>query len=215
MENVPGLRHDWRFQKLLDRLDGWGYSFKYAVHDAAEYGVPQRRCRLILMAVASGEIDFSAPDSRRRTVRDAIGDMPPAGTSGDALHDMPERRTEKIKRLIASIPKDGGSRTQLPKKQQLKCHQKCTGFKDVYGRMAWDRVAPTITGGCFNPSKGRFLHPEEDRAITVREAALLQSFPQDYVFLPADNKTAVALMIGNALPPELIKRQARVIKKTI
>ena len=93
-------------------------------------------------------------------------------------------------------------------KYQLKCHRKCNGFKDVYGRMAWDNVAPTITGGCCNPSKGRFLHPEEDRAISLREAALLQSFPPDYDFSLRRGKFAAAQMIGNALPPEFIRRHA-------
>ncbi|MFG6965374.1 DNA cytosine methyltransferase, partial [Burkholderia pseudomallei] len=81
-------------------------------------------------------------------------------------------------------------------------------YRDVYGRMAWKDVAPTITGGCTNPSKGRFIHPEEDRPITLREAALLQTFPPRYRFSTGRGKDAVALMIGNALPPEFIRRQA-------
>lgn len=81
--------------------------------------------------------------------------------------------------------------------------------------MAWDDVAPTITGGCFNPSKGRFLHPEEDRAITMREAALLQSFPENYVFPAPLNKQAIALMIGNALPPRFIRHHANYIRKKL
>lgn len=208
MENVPGLQNDWRFLELLQRLDGWGYNYKHAVHNAADYGVPQRRKRLILMAVRNGDIDFVSPEVARRTVRDAIAHLPVAGQSGDPLHDLPERRSDQVRQLIAAIPKDGGSRNELPPDKQLACHQTCTGFKDVYGRMAWDSVSPTITSGCFNPSKGRFLHPTHDRAITMREAALLQSFPEDYKFLPESNKTAVALMIGNALPPEFIRCQA-------
>lgn len=78
------------------------------------------------------------------------------------------------------IPKDGGSRLDLPEHLQLPCHRRCDGFKDIYGRMTWDAVAPTLTTGCFNPSRGRFLHPEEDRAITMREAAILQTFPRRY-----------------------------------
>jgi DNA (cytosine-5)-methyltransferase 1 len=85
------------------------------------------------------------------------------------------------------------------------------GFKDVYGRMPWDRLGPTITGGCTNPSKGRFLHPEEDRAITLREAARLQTFPEDYRFSLRRGKVAAALMIGNALPPEFVRRHAESI----
>ena len=93
----------------------------------------------------------------------------------------------------------------------LDCHKKTDGFKDVYGRMSWDRPAPTITGGCFNPSKGRFLHPEENRAITMREAALLQGFERDYSFSLDKGKQALAAMIGNALPPPFVEAQARVL----
>ena len=111
--------------------------------------------------------------------------------------------------MIRRIPKDGGSRTDLPEEDQLDCHKRCNGFKDVYGRMAWSEVSPTITSGCFNPSKGRFLHPEEDRAITMREASLLQGFPRQYKFPAGSGKSAIAMMIGNALPPPFIAAHAR------
>jgi DNA (cytosine-5)-methyltransferase 1 len=103
----------------------------------------------------------------------------------------------------------------LSHSEQLECHKKCNGFRDVYGRMAWNKLAPTITGGCFNPSKGRFLHPEENRAITMREASLLQGFPMDYKFPIIKNKEAIALFIGNALPPEFIRRHTLMIKKAL
>jgi DNA (cytosine-5)-methyltransferase 1 len=85
----------------------------------------------------------------------------------------------------------------------------------VYGRMHWNRVAPTITGGCFNPSKGRFLHPTEDRAITLREAALIQGFPSRYKFSPRAGKEAIAAMIGNALPPPFVAAHARAVKRAL
>jgi DNA (cytosine-5)-methyltransferase 1 len=113
------------------------------------------------------------------------------------------------------VPKDGGSRTDLPDAMQLACHTRVDGFHDVYGRMAWDRPAPTITGGCINPSKGRFLHPEEDRAITLREAALLQSFPPGHVFSLRRGKYAAAELIGNALPPAFVRRHARPIAEAL
>ena len=97
----------------------------------------------------------------------------------------------------------------------LECHRKTGGFKDVYGRMAWDKPAPTITGGCTNPSKGRFLHPEENRAITLREAALLQTFPPNYKFSLGSGREGVATMIGNALPPRFIEFHAKTIKTHI
>ena len=114
--------------------------------------------------------------------------------------------------LIRAIPKDGGSRTALSETLRLKCHTIANGYYDVYGRMRWDDVAPTITGGCINPSKGRFLHPVEDRAISLREAALLQSFPTSYTFSLRRGKYAVAEMIGNALPPIFSRVQAEAIR---
>jgi DNA (cytosine-5)-methyltransferase 1 len=119
-----------------------------------------------------------------------------------------EKRSDKVKEIIRLIPKNGGSRLDLGAENQLKCHQKCDGFKDIYGRMAWDDVAPTITGGCFNPSKGRFLHPTKNRTVTLREAALLQTFPTTYFFSLRRGKSSAAQMIGNALPPEFIRRHA-------
>ena len=96
----------------------------------------------------------------------------------------------------------------MPLSRQLDCHRRCDGFKDIYGRMAWDDVAPTITGGCFNPSRGRFLHPQQNRAITLREAAVLQTFPRRYRFILSHGKQSIALMIGNAFPPEATRRHA-------
>lgn len=214
LENVPGLAKDERFSVFYRRMEELGYHGRHCIHDAADYGVPQRRRRLIYIAGLGFPIPFADPTHRRKTVRDAIGGLPKAGESGDPVHDMPEHRTQRVMELIRRIPKNGGSRTDLPEEYQLECHKRCKGFKDVYGRMCWDDVAPTITSGCFNPSKGRFLHPEEDRAITMREAALLQGFPRRYKF-PAGNKSALALMIGNALPPPFIAAHAREIRKSL
>ena len=208
MENVPGLYEDKRFKKFCDEIRKLGYKPKSGVENAADYGVPQRRKRTILLAGKGFEIDFAKPVKKKKYVKDFIKGLPKAGKSGDPLHDLPERRTAEIKRRIALIPKDGGSRTDLPKSEQLDCHKKCDGFKDVYGRMAWDKFAPTITSGCTNPSKGRFLHPEENRAITLREAALLQTFPKGYKLSLKKGKGKTALMIGNALPPVFIKRHS-------
>jgi DNA (cytosine-5)-methyltransferase 1 len=120
-----------------------------------------------------------------------------------------------MKKLMNMIPRNGGSRADLPDHYRLACHRKCDGFKDVYGRMSWDCVAPTITTGCFNPSKGRFLHPRLNRAITMREAALLQGFPKRYRFPKPESKIAVAAMIGNALPPPFIAAHARKIRAAL
>lgn len=213
LENVPGLAEDRRLKLFVGELESLGYTVQFQVVNVADYGVPQRRHRVVLLAGKAGPIPFALKSQRTVTVRDAIESLPPAGHSGDAVHDLPENRSERIQTLISSIPKNGGSRTDLPKDLQLECHKRCNGFKDVYGRMAWDQVAPTLTTGCFNPSKGRFLHPEENRTITIREAALLQTFPRRYKFPAELGKVTLATQIGNALPPEFVKRQAIVVRK--
>ncbi|WP_419627348.1 DNA cytosine methyltransferase [Thiolapillus sp.] len=215
LENVPEMSEYEGFGVFLETMERLGYLGSHKVLDAAKYGVPQRRNRLIYLAGRGVEVPFGRESRRMKTVRQSIGGLPKAGESGDSAHDLAERRTSRIMSLIRNIPKDGGSRSELPKKYWLECHKRSDGFKDVYGRMAWDDVAPTITSGCFNPSKGRFLHPEEDRAITMREAALLQGFPRRYEFPTTDNKTAIALMIGNALPPPFIAAHARSILRVM
>lgn len=217
MENVPGLAKDERMLKVTDELDRLGYIFDehtIVVRNAADYGVPQRRKRMIMLASRFGKIDPPRKSLIKRTVRDAISDLKKVGHSNDVLHDLVVKRSEKVKKIISLVPKDGGSRLDIPKKYWLPCHlkrPKC--YQDVYGRMAWDDVAPTITGGCNQPSKGRYLHPTENRGITLREAAMLQTFPKSYKFSMSKGKDSVALMIGNALPPEFIKRQAKMLVK--
>jgi DNA (cytosine-5)-methyltransferase 1 len=208
LENVPGLADYPRFQNFRRRLEKLGYKYEWTVLDVSKFGVPQRRCRLILIASMNKTPKMAEPSSHSLTVRDAIGALPIAGQSGDALHDLPERRTEKVRSLIAAIPKDGGSRSSLPLDLRPACHRDYKGFNDVFGRMAWDDVSPTITSGCSNPSKGRFLHPTENRAITLREASILQGFPRTYKFDAKFGKESLALMIGNALPPPFIRQQA-------
>jgi DNA (cytosine-5)-methyltransferase 1 len=208
LENVPGLAERRRFRRLAATLKTMGYTVTWAVLDAAQFGVPQRRRRLILLAARSTAIEFAAPVAKIATVRQAIKGLPVPGSTEDPLHRIIGKRSERIVDLIRAIPRDGGSRSDLPDDQQLECHQKCDGFSDVYGRMSWDAVAPTITGGCLNPSKGRFLHPSQNRAITAREAALLQTFPPTYRFATDRGFYVVAEMIGNALPPEFVRRHA-------
>lgn len=209
LENVPGLVKDSRIQSVCDQLRELGYSVDYRVFNAADYGVPQRRRRMILLAGKGAKIPFADSVPRRRSVKGAIGRLPVPGKSGDPLHDYEVARSASVLKLIRIIPKDGGSRSSLSENTQLACHRKCTGFKDVYGRMAWSKQAPTITGGCINPSKGRFLHPEQDRAITLREAALLQGFPLRYKFLLERGRYPVAQVIGNAFPPNFAYYHAK------
>jgi DNA (cytosine-5)-methyltransferase 1 len=215
MENVPGLSSNRRFRQFCKQLGEIGYQGEHHILNASRFGVPQRRRRLIYLAGLNMRPSFAKPRTDSRSVRDAISSLPAAGRSGDPVHDIPERHSERIQNLIKSIPKNGGGRTELSDSWQLECHRLCDGFKDVYGRMEWDKLAPTITSGFFNPSKGRFLHPTKNRAITVREAALLQGFPKSYKFEAEHGKVALALMIGNALPPPFIAAHARQVSKEL
>lgn len=208
LENVPGLTSFDGFKEVERLLTEGGYRCRHDVLDAANYGVPQRRKRFVLLGSRSGEIQFALPSKKRKTVRDAIGGLAEVGLSGDPLHDVLEHRSDRVVEMISCIPRDGGSRADLPGRLQLRCHRDYEGFRDVYGRMAWDQVAPTITAGCINPSKGRFLHPDLNRAITPREAALLQSFPRGYEFSLRQGKYGAARLIGNAFPPEFARHHA-------
>lgn len=214
LENVPRLATNWRLKLILAELRRLGYECSPDILDAADYGVPQRRRRFILLAGRGFEIPF-APEARsRRVVRDAISGLSKRAKA-HPLHKYKERRTATVMDKIRHIPPDGGSRFALGKRNQLPCHKDFNGFKDIYGRMRWNDVAPTITTGCFNPSKGRFLHPTNHRAITLREAALLQTFPKSYFFSLEKGRIAVAEMIGNALPPEFVRRHARQVIRTL
>jgi DNA (cytosine-5)-methyltransferase 1 len=214
-ENVPGLAKSRRYVAFRKGLKALGYRVKWDVLNTVDFAVPQRRRRLVLLASRLEEPEFAAKTVSYQTVRNFIGNLTPPERSRDPLHNYTIRRANKIKELIKKIPRNGGSRIALGTKNQLPCHKRLDGFKDVYGRMAWDKPAPTITGGCINPSKGRFLHPRANRAITLREAALLQTFPSTYRFPLDQGRYAVALLIGNALPPEFIRHHALEILKAL
>jgi DNA (cytosine-5)-methyltransferase 1 len=216
LENVPGLAKDQRLNRFRTALKRLGYSVEHKVLNAADYGVPQRRRRLILVGNRMSEIKFAPKAKQIVTVAQAIRDLRRPGQTRDQLHvNIDASRSTRIKDLIRQIPKDGGSRADVEDFVSLKCHLKCDGFRDVYGRMSWDSVSPTITSGCINPSKGRFLHPTQNRTITLREAALLQSFRKRYKFSLERGRYAVARMIGNALPPELVRRQASALYRAV
>lgn len=215
LENVPSLSKDSGFEVACSKLAELGYSYVIHVLDAADYDVPQRRKRLIMLASRVHHPAVAEKSPTRRTVRETISGLKSPSRSRDPIHSIPERRSQAVKDLIALIPKNGGSRTELPVERQLECHKRSNGFRDVYGRMSWDSVSPTITSGCHNPSKGRFLHPSLNRTITLREAAMLQGFPETYVFDPKHGKESIALMIGNALPPPFIAAHARSLKAGI
>ncbi|MFM1655385.1 DNA cytosine methyltransferase [Brevibacillus sp. B_LB10_24] len=213
-ENVPGLAESYVFTDLQTALHEDGYTtIDPVVIDAADYGVPQRRPRFIYLASRTKE-SISVPRAvtpgvKRITVRQAIGDLMKLNSGerdpNDRLHTARKHKEIALRRL-KYIPKDGGSRSSLPDYLQLECHKKHNGHKDVYGRMAWDTVAPTLTTGCTNITRGRFAHPNEDRGITVREAARLQTFPDEYEFY--GNLEQVATQVGNAVPVNMMKNIA-------
>ncbi len=206
LENVPGLADYYLFKQIVRQLQKDGYYIVYKVINVANYSVPQRRKRLIMVGSRLGVIDTALASNTVTTVRMAFQNKV---LDNDILDTIYPHHIPRIQDMIKLIPKNGGSMSDLPSEYQLECHKKSNvGFHDVYGRLKWDDVSSTITGGCLNPSKGRFLHPEENRCISAREAALLQTFPPKYIFPVDIPKTKLALMIGNALPPEFSRIQA-------
>ncbi|MNS14097.1 putative BsuMI modification methylase subunit YdiO [compost metagenome] len=213
-ENVPGLvSQSNRFivESLQRGLEELGYYLSRPRKiDAAELGVPQRRIRCVMLAVkserAAEQFERARFDFPRKTVRETIAHLPKLSSGGnwqaDPLHYARAHQAIALERL-AAIPVDGGSRVDLPGRLELACHKGRKGFPDVYGRMRWDDVSPTLTTGCTDVTRGRFAHPEQDRAITLREAALLQTFPADYKFL--GNHRQIATQIGNAVPVAMVK----------
>lgn len=213
-ENVPNLGRSSVFNELATRLEQLGFYLSTPKSvDAADLGVPQRRERMILVGARREALLANvrhAHRAQRQSVFDAIGDLPtpPIGTpveGGDLLHFARQHSPLNIERL-QHIPHDGGSRASLPDHLQLSCHRKLVGksnsFPDTYGRMKWHDVAPTLTTGCTDITKGRYAHPVQNRAITLREAARLQSFPDNYIF--KGNNAQIATQIGNAVPPGMM-----------
>ena len=222
-ENVPGVAAP-RFTALhrnLERgLNQQGYDLASPQRlDAADFGVPQRRVRCIMLATKGRhppELPHQSRSASQATVRSTIGDLRPlqSGESDphDPLHFARQHRAIATERL-RHIPKDGGSRDSLPFHLQLACHKRHAGHPDVYGRTSWDNVAPTLTTGCTDLTRGRFAHPRDDRALTLREAARLQTFPDDYKF--AGSAKTIAAQIGNAVPITLVKELAPILKSEL
>jgi len=211
IENVKELlrgRHKHHFQGLHRALTNLGYDVFAEIHDLKEFGLPQSRIRTLIVAKLGGPFHLDLPRvNRHRTVRDAIGHLPFLAAGGtdpqDPMHTCPRIGGLSLERMQA-IPKDGGSWTDLTEDQaHLRIPsmnvEKPGSFPDVYGRLAWDRPAPTITRECSHPGNGRYSHPEQDRLLTVREMALLQGFPPDYQF--QGSLSFKYRQIGDAVPP--------------
>lgn len=210
MENVPGLKEYYLFKEVVRGLHELGYNPKVEIVNVRDYGVPQNRKRLVMVGSLLGDVSVAKATNKKVTVKDAIGKLPLPKNSIDPLHKIFPKHSQRVQDRINITPKDGGSRKDLPEEYTLKCHKgENVGFADIYGRLRWDDYSTTITGGCLNPSKGRFLHPQQNRCISAREAALLQSFPAKYKFPSDISITALALLIGNALPPKFSYYQSK------
>ena len=213
MENVPQLKNTEPFEHFLSTLKENDYHFSYSIVNCEEYGIPQRRKRLILLASIYGPIFIKSPDGmQKRTVKDAIGSLPVLKDGEvspvDPLHRCQKLSEKNKMRIINSVP--GGSWETWPDELKLDCHRSKRGssFKSVYGRMCWDDPSPTITTEFINYGSGRFGHPEQDRALSLREGALIQTFPADYEFEPENDIKSIAstaVHIGNAVPVKLGK----------
>ena len=213
MENVPGLMDQDVFGEFVEDLEERNYHVDYKVVNCAEYGLPQQRNRLVLLASKLGPIKLLSPKELRRkhkTVKEAIGKLPQieAGVSDskDPLHQSASLSEINYQRILVSKP--GGTWRDWPEELVADCHKKKSGktYPSVYGRMNWDEPAPTITTQFFGFGNGRFGHPEQNRAISLREGAILQSFPKKYKFTaPGEpiSKKALGRLIGNAVPVKL------------
>jgi len=219
VENVPGLkgRGEDVLQEFLDMLNAEGYEYDYRVINAKNYGVPQNRRRFVL--IASRLFEPHIPPATHGdellpyvTVYDAIHEYP-ALRAGQSDENVQNHRAAGLSEInlqrLQATPVNGGSRTDWPAELWLNCHENFTGHTDVYGRMMWGNVAPTLTVKCFSISNGRFAHPEQNRAISLREAAALQTFPDDYIF--HGNLQEIGKQIGNAVPVLLAQRIAEYI----
>ncbi|MCY3932083.1 MAG: DNA cytosine methyltransferase [Acidobacteria bacterium] len=213
MENVPGVAAVpgfSSFRRFLRTLRECGYEYSASVLNASDFGVPQHRKRLVVLALRHGDVELAAPTrltDQATTVRRTIAQFPAieAGESHPSLpnHEASPLSSKNLERIRATPP-DGGARKTWPPHLNLDCHNRAgTGFNDVYGRMWWDRTAPTLTGKCNSLSNGRFGHPEQHRAISLREAAALQTFADDYDF--DGFRSHIAKWIGNAVPVSFAK----------
>ena len=211
LENVPLLTKRPIFAKLVKEMKRLGYHVVWKIVFCPDYGWPQRRKRLVLLASQLGPIQVPGPThAKPPTVREMIGDLPKLRHGkcdpSDRLHFCAALSPLNLERIKHS--KQGGTWRDWPADLIAKCHQKKSGktYPGVYGRMSWDKPAPTMTTQFYGFGNGRFGHPEQNRAISIREGAIFQGFPKDYQFLPEGARHNISLlgkMIGNAVPVQL------------
>ena len=224
MENVPNLIEQDIFHSFVNRLRRAGYSVSYSIVYCPDYGVPQQRSRLVLLASRHGRIELIDPTNdpeHYNTVKSAIGQLPAVEAGGisenDPLHKASRLSDINLKRIRVSKP--GGTWHDWDESLLCPCHKKETGktYASVYARMEWDKPSPTITTEFYNYGTGRFGHPEQDRALSLREGALLQTFPPNYEFMENGEYTykQVGKMIGNAVPVKLAEAIGRSIQEHI
>ncbi len=225
MENVPKLRSHEVFEEFVRALKRMRpkYHVWHDIVDCCEYGVPQSRKRLVLLASLHGEIELIPPTVEKPlTVKQSIGGLKPIEAGGsarkDPLHTASTLNAINMRRIKASRP--GGTWRDWPEQLIAECHKRSSGktFPGVYGRMEWDKPSPTMTTQCYGFGNGRFGHPEQNRAISLREAAILQSFPLDYEFVESREDVSFKVLgrlIGNAVPVELARAVAVSIKQHV
>ena len=222
MENVPQVMQHSVFHEFLSVLGG--YEKWWSIVECASLGIPQTRKRLVLIASRLGSegLDLGAFKGANSTVQTAIGSLAPiqAGQAdpNDPLHVASSLSDVNLCRIRASRP--GGTWRDWPSSLLAECHKKQTGatYPSVYGRMEWDKPSPTITTQCFGYGNGRFGHPDQDRAISLREAAILQTFPSDYKFASKQEEIKFSTMgrlIGNAVPVRLGQAIGEVIMQHV
>lgn len=233
MENVPELLGSAEYRKFKERAEGLGYLVEEDILNAADYGVPQRRRRAIVIGIRSGTVPWPqethaenpSPGERREpwvNFREAVAGLP-LRPNGRSWHRPRNPRPESVRRYKA-VPRDGGNRFAMQRNLDRagladlvpRCwRDKPTGTTDVFGRLWWDRPAYTIRTEFFKPEKGRYLHPSAHRPITVREAARCMSFPDDFALPEHQAMTSVARQIGNAVPPLLAQRIAESLSEAL
>lgn len=222
MENVPALMRykDGEVFRAFKRiLNEAGYPVRSIIAKCELFGIPQNRRRLVVVAAHKQKVGRLQPAANvGKTVRDAIEHLPPIAAgqawADDSLHVASSLSALNLKRIKHARP--GGTWRDWPEELRARCHRRVSGqtYPGVYARMEWDKPSPTMTTQCFGFGNGRFGHPDQDRAISLREAAILQSFPPEYQFLPSGEQPKmkeVGRWIGNAVPVEL----GRAIGKTI